>query len=90
MDVNIFYNEVRNAVHRRWDPIGVAVYSNEMGEYDSYIPALCEILNKGAGRQRIFEHLWIMETDSMGMDGDREATEEFASWLYQLVESKRN
>ncbi|MGY8730505.1 MAG: hypothetical protein ACKVK0_00130 [Pirellulales bacterium] len=38
------YEIVRRAVHSDWDPIGVAVLTDEMGEYDSYIPGLCELL----------------------------------------------
>jgi len=83
-----FYDQVREAVHYRWDPIGVAAYSDEMGEYDGYIPALCELLEKVVDRQQIFEYLWIMETESMGLEGDRQATEDFSAWLYQLVKPK--
>lgn len=83
-----FYDQVREAVHYRWDPIGVASYSDEMGEYDGYIPVLCKLLEKVVDHQQVFEYLWTMETDSMGLDGDRKATEEFSSWLFQLVKSK--
>lgn len=83
-----FFDRVREAVHYRWDPIGVAAYSDEMGEYDGYIAPLCDFLKKAVDRHQIFEYLWAMETESMGLEGDRSATEEFSSWLYKLVDPK--
>lgn len=80
-----FYDQVREVVHYRWDPIGIAAYSEEMGEYDGYIPALCELLEKTVDPQQVFDFLWAMETESMGLDGDLKATQEFSSWLYQLA-----
>ncbi len=75
------YNLVREGVHKNWDPIGVAAYADEMGEYDSYVPTLCKLIENGANREQIFEYLWIVETNSMGLEGDKAETEIFADWL---------
>ncbi len=80
-----FYDQIRKALHYRWDPIGVACYSDEMGEYDGYIPALCGLLEKGVNQQQIFEYLWMIETNTMGLEGDKKATEEFSIWLCELA-----
>lgn len=85
----VFYNQVREAVHHKWDPIGVTAYSDEMGEYDSYIPALCNLLEKTVNQEQVFEYLWAMETDSMGMEGDRKATTDFSIWIHRLAISYR-
>jgi hypothetical protein len=82
-----FYQTVRRAVHVDWDPIGVAEFSEEMGEYDSYVPALCELLGKGASEQEVLAFLWTVETESIGLQGNREATERFAKWLCSLSPS---
>jgi hypothetical protein len=79
-----FYQTVRTALHTDWDPIGVAEYSNERGEYDSYVPALCELLGKRASEEEVLEYLWTVETESIGLEGNREATERFAKWLCSL------
>lgn len=79
-----FYKTVRRAVHTDWDPIGVADFSDDMGEYDSYVPTLCDMLGKGASEQEVFEYLWTVETESIGLQGNREATERFAKWLCSL------
>lgn len=80
------YNAVSEVTHRQWDPIGVCAYSNEMGEYDKYIPKLCELLLKDASEDEIFEFLWIVETESMGLSGDKNATREFSKKLIELRE----
>nr|WP_300311503.1 hypothetical protein [Halomonas sp.] len=80
------YTAVREATHNQWDPIGVCAYSNEMGEYDGYIPKLCELLLKDASEDEISEFLWIVETESMGLSGDKNATREFSKKLIELRE----
>lgn len=80
------YNAVSEATHRQWDPIGVCAYSNEMGEYDEYIPKLCQLLLKDASEDEIFEFLWIVETESMGLSGDKNATREFSKKLIEMRE----
>jgi len=79
-----FYTLVREAVHNKWDPIGVCAYSDEMGEYDGYLPNLCKLLNDGASEEQVFKFLWTAETDSMGLSGDEQATREFSKWLANL------
>ncbi len=62
----------------------ITVYSEEMGEYDGYLPNLCELLKKGGSEEQIFNFLWTAETDSMGLSGDEQATREFSKWLISL------
>ena len=84
---HLLCNRVREAMNKRWDPIGVSAYSQEVDEYDGYVPALCELLRKGAGCNQIFDYLWTVETKSIGLKGNREATKDFANWLTDLVKS---
>lgn len=79
------YESVRRAVHADWDPIGVAELAREMGEYDSYVPRLCELLSKQASEKEVLEYLWAVETESFGLEGDRQATERFAKRLCDLA-----
>lgn len=87
MKDDVSYNQLREAIHYKWDPIGVMDYSSEMGEYDSYIPALYDLLKKGATQKEIFDYLWAVETDSIGLEGDREITEKFSVWLFDFSSS---
>ena len=85
-----FYVQVRKAIHYKWDPIGIGAYSVEIGEYDGYIPALCDLLEKNVGQQKIFDYLWTIETVSMGMEGDKEKTKKFAIWLSELYKKNED
>ena len=83
MDLD-FYNQLRVAVHKEWDPIGVCAYSEEMGEYDGYLPKLYELLKDGSSEEEIFNYLWVIETEVMGLLGDKEVTKKFSNLLINL------
>ncbi len=72
---------VRQAVHTKWDPIGIGESALELGEYDSYVPGLCNLLTSQSSESEVFGYLWMVETESLGLSGNREATEQFAKWL---------
>ena len=82
------YEIVRKAVHFEWDPIGIADLTDEMGEYDTYVLGLCDLLDKNAPEKDVFEYLWTVETEAIGLQGNREATELFASLLCNLRTSE--
>lgn len=82
------YETVRKAVHLDWDPIGISDLTDEMGEYDWYLPGIVDLLVKNASEKEMFDFLWRVETESIGMRGNREATERFASWLCSLTTSE--
>lgn len=50
-----------------WDPIGVADMVDD--EYDSYIGAIYVLIRDGTDDRRISEHLFKLETTSMGLQG---------------------
>jgi len=79
-----FYNLIREAVHKQWDPIGIRSELEEMGEYDGYIPALFKLLKSDSSEEQVFNYLWVVETGSMGLNGNEEATREFTKWLISL------
>ena len=79
------YNLVRDALHIKWNPIGMCSYSDELGEYDSYLPNLIKILEEGATEEQIFDFLWEAETKAMGLSGDKQATREFSKWLVDQI-----
>lgn len=87
--MNELYAQVRVAVHSDWDPIGVSRFTKEMGEYDSYVARICELLQNGATVKEVFRYLWIVETKSMGLQGDQEATKKFAARLCELKPPRR-
>ncbi|BDM64000.1 hypothetical protein NFHSH190041_14520 [Shewanella sp. NFH-SH190041] len=52
-----FYNQLRVAIHKEWDHIGVYSYSEEMGEYDGYLPKLYELLKDEGSEEEVFNYL---------------------------------
>jgi len=74
---------VRDVLFRDWDPIGCGVPEDE---YDSYIPGIIRLLLQGADSQEISDHLYTLETVSMGLRGDRERNARVAAKLLSLMD----
>jgi hypothetical protein len=60
---------------RDWDPIGVSDVPEAQDEYDSYISKIYGMLIRHEPRHRLVEHLWLIETEYMGLFGNRQRTE---------------
>lgn len=67
-----------------WDSIGVREYPEAIDEYDGYAPHICSLVWREAPVAEIFACLWEIETDRMGLPGNRERTAEFAGRLFEL------
>ncbi len=63
-------NTIRNTLLRSWDPIGVCENLDADDEYDSYIPAIAELLLSGADQYALGRHLTKLEHSSMGLPGN--------------------
>jgi hypothetical protein len=70
---------------REWDPIGVSEFAGAQDEYDSYVDEISELLSKKASAGSIFDWLWLIETEHMMLDGDRQQTARVAERLAGLV-----
>jgi hypothetical protein len=67
-----------------WDPIGVADIPEAQDEYNMYAGEVAGLLMRGESRQKLIDHLWLIETDNMGLPGNRRRTEAAADRLLQL------
>lgn len=83
------YQFIRNEIHKNWDPIGIWGLAQEMGEYDSYVQPLLNLLEEDATIEEVFEYLWKVETNFIGLNGDRVGTEEFATEIIRAFKSFR-
>jgi hypothetical protein len=79
-----FHDAVAKVLLHDWDPIGISAVAEAQDEYDSYVWPICGLLMENAPRQRIIDHLRIIETEHMGLTGGREHTERVADLLLQL------
>lgn len=68
-----------------WDPIGIAQFPEAHDEYDGYIPDIEEMLRRKAKFAELFDFLWWVETEHMGLPGNREQTKRCVEQLMRLV-----
>jgi len=76
---------IRRMLWTDWDPIGINQFSGTADEYDSYVPALVELVRKGASERALFDWLWTLETNHLGLEGDRRNTKQFAEKLHEIA-----
>jgi|SRR6188768_3976349 len=80
--------EVRRALLEEWDPIGVRAFPEAFGEYDGYVGAICSLLIRGCSAEDLFDFLWGIETQHMGLSGDWSTTRAFADRLWERAEAR--
>jgi hypothetical protein len=73
--------KIRDALLAEWDPIGVSGFPEAKNEYDGYVGVLFQVLVSGGTEDDVFRLLWEIETETMGLTGDQEATRRFAKRL---------
>ncbi len=81
-----YHGAIRGILLHEWDPIGVAEEPNAQDEYDSYIHEIHGMLIRHEPRHRLIDHLWWVETEHMGLFGNRSPTEAVADRLLGLRE----
>jgi hypothetical protein len=79
-----YYEAIHHVLLHEWDPIGVADEPAAVDEYDGYIPKQHGMLIRHEPRSRLVEHLWWVETECMGLCGDRLRDEAVADRLLGL------
>jgi hypothetical protein len=81
------YDHVRHMILHEWDPIGIQGYIDwPQDEYDSYVPDVCQLILRGASCDEVIGYLWWLETEHMGLPGQRERTEQFAKRVIEIGE----
>ena len=80
-----YHDAIRRALAVEWDPIGVHGIPGAEDEYDSYVPTIYKMLISRKTKQELCDYLWWLETEHMGLTGDRQATEHFAERLLRLA-----
>lgn len=83
------FQAVRGVLLREWDPIGVRGISAARDEYDSYVPAICRMLESGADEVKLTDHLRRLRTNIMGLSRlNEEHDRRIARRLRGLIEQK--
>jgi hypothetical protein len=72
-----------------WDPIGVGYLPEAQDEYDMYIPTIYRLLIQKKPKHELFDYLWWVETEHMGLMGDRQRTNDIAVELLNLMKEQK-
>ena len=84
-EVTELRDRVRDMLLREWDPAGVSEFPAAQNEYDNYVSDVVSLLERRAGEEEIFDCLWRLETEQMGLTGDEPATRTAARKLRSLI-----
>jgi hypothetical protein len=81
-----YHSAIREILLRNWDPIGVADIPEAQEEYDSYVSQVYGLLIRREPLYKMVDFLWWVETQHMGLCGNRRRTEQVAERLLRLPE----
>ncbi len=87
INLKLLYEKISLVLLREWDPIGIQDIPEAQDEYNDYISPICELLVSGKSEHEIFSYLWWVETERMGLSGDKRHTKVIAKKLAGLFET---
>lgn len=67
-DQGNFADLVRSILLHDWDPIGIASFDGAVDEYDSYVPAICELVTNVGSVVAVEQFLYNLATLEMEVD----------------------
>jgi hypothetical protein len=80
-----YHTAIRGVLLREWDPIGVADIPEAQDEYDAYVSQVHGMLIRREPLHKMIDFLWWVETEHMGLCGNRRRTEQVAERLLRLA-----
>ena len=83
------YKRIDEILWRAWDPIGVSDCEAARDEYHSYLPKVFRMALENASQREIAKYLFLVETTSMGMDGDMQHCLNIANLVLKAREESR-
>ena len=80
-----YRSAIKTTFLNAWDPIGISDVPEARDEYDAYISGIHKMSISRSTKQEVFEYLWYIETQHMGLSGNRRHTEAVAGKLFQVI-----
>jgi hypothetical protein len=80
-----YHSEIHEILLKEWDPIGISHVPEAQDEYDAYVSEVYRLLSRRVSQHEIFDYLWTIETQHMGLCGNRQRTEKVAEKLAKLL-----
>jgi len=77
--------KIREILLKDWDPIGIQHISGTDDEYDSYISPIYQLISSRKSESEIFNYLWWIETEYMGLTGNSAHTKIIAKKISNLI-----
>jgi len=82
---NIDIDKINEFLLKKWDPIGISTTSGAEDEYFQYAFDIYKIIQRSKSYEKLFEYLWEIETQHMGLKGNKTKTEKFAELLFNTI-----
>jgi hypothetical protein len=76
--------EIQRILLKEWDPIGIQDIPHSQDEYDLYLDAIYEAIVTAKSERLLFNYIWMVERENMGLSGDIKHTRAIAHKLFQL------
>jgi hypothetical protein len=76
--------EIQKILLNEWDPIGIQGIPEAQDEYDSYVSDVYKLIQSKRTESEVFDYLWGVETEHMGLSGDKKHTQTIAHKLFKL------
>lgn len=76
--------EIQKILLNEWDPIGIQDIPEAQDEYDSYVSDIYKLIQSKRTESEVFDYLWGIETEHMGLSGDKKHTQTIAHKLFKL------
>ncbi len=76
--------EIQKILLKEWDPIGIQDIPEAQDEYDSYVSDIYKLIQSKRTESEVFDYLWGIETEHMGLSGDKKHTQTIANKLFKL------
>ncbi|MEI8329518.1 MAG: hypothetical protein WCG14_05940 [Chlamydiia bacterium] len=76
--------EIQKILLKEWDPIGIQDIPEAQDEYDSYVSDIYKLIQSKRTESEVFDYLWGIETEHMGLSGDKKHTQTIAHKLFKL------
>ncbi|HEU0217901.1 MAG TPA: hypothetical protein VFQ90_14680 [Stellaceae bacterium] len=77
-----FTERVAKVLLTEWDPIGIKDVPSVRNEYNSYVAGIVNIILSNRSESELAEHLVELETNEMGLRGERDRAERVARILF--------
>jgi hypothetical protein len=72
------YKKIDEILWNDWDPIGVSGAPEARDEYYGYLPTVFRLALEGSGENKITDYLLSVETERMGLPGNKQKCKQIA------------